>query len=104
MTRLFCLGSAGLGLLLLAAPAAVADELFDHNGSVMAVDYASGTIAYQVVKPSISKTIAPGAIVFSGSIQKGNLPRARPTPSDAAARRPPMPFPAVTMPRCPASC
>ncbi len=68
MKRLAC-----LSLLLLAAPPALAEDLFDHNGSIMAVDYASGTIAYKVVKASISKTIAPGAIVFSGSIEKGKF-------------------------------
>ncbi|SIQ68225.1 hypothetical protein SAMN05880582_1039 [Rhizobium sp. RU20A] len=68
MKRIAC-----LSLFLLAAPAAVANDLFDHNGSVMVVDYASGTIAYRVVKPSIAKTIAPGAIVFAGTIEKGKF-------------------------------
>lgn len=49
---------------------AQAAELFQHNGSLMIVDYDSGTISYEDVKPAIRKTVSQGAIVFSGRIER----------------------------------
>ena len=39
---------------------------FDHNGSLMLVDYKNGIIAYKSPKKSIRGTISPGQVLFKG--------------------------------------
>ncbi len=46
---------------------------WDHNGSIMRLDRAAGTITYEEPKPSISKTIAPGTVLFRGTLKDGML-------------------------------
>lgn len=60
---------AVVATLTVALSAARADEaLFDHNGSLMAIDYQRGAITYQTVKSSLSAFVRPGLVAFSGEI------------------------------------
>jgi hypothetical protein len=63
---------AGFLVALFGAEVSAA-EFFEHNGSMMIVDYDTGTISYHEVKSSIRKVVSPGAIVFSGTIVKGKF-------------------------------
>ncbi|WEZ81956.1 hypothetical protein P6U16_11850 [Rhizobium sp. 32-5/1] len=63
---------AGFLAVFICAEASAA-EFFDHNGSLMLVDYDTGTISYHEVKPSIRKIVSPGAIVFSGTVVRGKF-------------------------------
>jgi len=60
-------------LFALTGAAASAAEFFDHNGSLMIIDYDNGTISYHEVKASIRKAVSPGAIVFSGTVVRGKF-------------------------------
>ncbi len=60
-------------LFALIGAEAAAAEFFEHNGSLMIVDYDTGTISYHEVKPSIRKAVSAGAIVFSGTIVRGKF-------------------------------
>lgn len=60
-------------LVALMGAEALAAEFFEHNGSLMIVDYDTGTISYHEVKSSIRKVVSPGAIVFSGTLVRGKF-------------------------------